>query len=241
MVFPKPALTILFLAGLLAGCAPATPQPTVTLSSSATPPPATATVTPSPTQTVTVTPTPSPSPTETITQTPTPPAAFDQLQILNSEAVVGGVRVTLALPGVSVAYKLLIRGYEYACTLDPQVQDRLFCFGLAQIPPAQTVPLVLQDPVNGEQIYVADVYYTGSFTATPESYASSDCPQRGEGANCEPECRQLPEGGYCVVATCSDACGIYFSVNTCPAEMSMDFNSCTEDQWAEAKLRYSIP
>jgi hypothetical protein len=195
--------------------------------------------TPKPSATVTLTHTPAAS--VTITLTPTPAPAFEQVQILAVESVIGGVRVTLQLPNVLSEYKLTLRGYEYKCTLDPQVKDRLFCFGLGQIPAGQKAALVLSDPASGEQVYAADVFYAGFFTSTPQGNASNDCPSRGENAGCETECRQLPEGGYCVVATCTDACGLYFSVNTCPSGMSMDFNSCTEEQWADARLRYSLP
>lgn len=228
----------------LSACSTATPLPTITSEPSATPlpPTASATITPSPLPpTATVTPTRTNTP--TITPTPTPAAAFEQLQIWAAENLVGGVRINLLLPNVTVPYTLKIRGYDYTCTIEPEVKDHLFCFGLAQIQPGQTVALALLDPQSGAQIYAADVYYTGSYTATPQGiYTNNDCPQRGvDGGNCETECRQLPEGGFCVVATCGDACGLYFSVNSCPANMSEDFSSCTEDQWAEAKRLYSIP
>lgn len=246
MGFRKTAARLFLLAGLLSACLPSTPEPAPTSTPAALPtaqrrletleiPTSTVTATSSPS------PSPSASPTSTITPSPTPSAVFDQLQILASDSIIGGVRITLALPGVDVPYILRIRGYEYKCVLDPQVKDRLYCVGLAQVPPGQKSNLVLLDPKSGQQVYAAEVFYAGFFTSTPQGYTSNSCPQRGEGANCEPECRQLPEGGYCVVATCTDACGVYFSVNTCPVEMSMDFNSCTEEQWAEAKLRYSIP
>jgi hypothetical protein len=193
------------------------------------------------TATATVTATPRPSSTPTITLTPTPTASFDKLQLMNAENVVGGVRLNLFLPNVTVPYKLLLRGSEFTCQLEPTLKDHLFCFGLAQIPPGETVAIDFFDPQSNEKVYSGSVYYVGSQTATPQGIYGNTCAKRGEGATCETECRQIPSGGYCVVATCSDACGLYFSVHTCPADLPEDFSSCTEDQWAEARRLYSLP
>jgi hypothetical protein len=234
-------LLLAFVAIALAACsAPATPEFTATPplpSSTPVPPTATKTVT----ATATLTVTPSPTSTPTITFTPTPAAAFDQVQLMAAENIVGGVRLNLLLPNVTVAYKLQVRGSEFTCALEPTLKDHLFCLGLAQIQSGQNVTIDFIDPQSNKKIYSANVYYAGFQTATPQGIYGNDCDQRGEGVTCETECRQLPSGGYCVVATCSDACGLYFSVNSCPVDMSEDFSSCTEDQWAEAKRLYSLP
>jgi hypothetical protein len=234
------ALLLLML--LLSACAaPATPPVPTPLPPSATPLPPTATTTatplpPSPTASAT----PAPSATPTITPTPTPAADFAALQIAAVESVLGGVRVNLLLPGVDTAYKLTLNGYDYSCELTDQAKDHLFCFGLAMIQPDQTVSLALLDPASGAQVYTAQILYASFPTAIPEGYANNNCPDRGTGVSCEVECRQLPAGGYCIVATCSDACGLYRSVQTC-AEGMGDFTSCTPEQWDEAKRIYGLP
>ena len=57
---------------------------------------------------------------------------------------------------------------------------------------------------------------------TPVGWAGNNCPQRGQNVSCETECRIAPDGNPCIVATCTDACGPYFSVHTCP-DMSLEF------------------
>jgi hypothetical protein len=237
-----PLFVIALLVLLLSACTPATPLPSATpLPPSATPLPptntATATQTPLP---PTATVTPSPTDTPTITPTPTPAAAFEKMQIMAVEKIVSGVRINLLIPGVTVAYTLKMNGHEYSCSMAPTLQDHLFCVGLADVQPDQTVALELLDPQSGAQVYAAKVYFASYPTAIPAGNAGNDCAQRGQGVSCEVECRHLPAGGYCVVATCTDACGLYRSVQTCPEGMT-DFSSCTEDEWAEAKRINAFP
>lgn len=232
---------VLFLGLAFSACAPVAPAPTLT------PVPPTTTHTPSPIPSVTAAPTQTATLlstatfTPTISPTPTPAAAFEQMQIQGVESIVGGVRVNLFLPGVETAYTLRIKDNQYTCTLVPEAKDHLFCLGLALVPEDEPLPVVLLDPASGAKVYASELIFSVPDAVLPAGYTHNWCEQRGEGVNCETECRQLPAGGYCVVATCTDACGLYFSIQTCPNDMSMDFTSCNEEQWAEAKRLYSIP
>jgi hypothetical protein len=185
-------------------------------------------------------PTPQPSETPTTSPTPTPSAAFDKIQILAVDNVVGGVQLTIALPGVSVAYKIKVRGYEYTCQLDPKVADRLFCLGLAAQPVGQ-MPLVVLDPQSGATVFEGKITYAGLGPKPVYGQPTDKCPVRGEGGNCETECRLLPDGTPCIVATCVDGCGVYRSIETCPQNMDPNFSSCPPDLFDKMKARYNIP
>lgn len=249
-LFVLPSLLFLALGILLTGCdgpieAAHTITPTSVPSATAQP---SATALPSATTLPTVPPSATPPP-ATVTPaatpippaTPTPSADFAALRIDAVEKTTAGYRINLYLPGVQVEYDLVLSGHPYACTLVAEVPDRLFCNGLAAVTPHEQLPIVLFAPGTKDEAYRGTLRYIPIPTPTPEGYAHNDCPSRGENASCETECRQLPEGGFCVVATCTDACGIYFSVATCPQNMSSDFPSCTEEQWAEARRLYSLP
>jgi len=238
-------------AALLAACAPAaTPAPTATaLPPSPTSAPSATdqpTLTPPPTLTPSPAPSATPEPSRTPTSVPTPtavPAAFDQLQLISISSGIGGIQVIFKIPGIQVAYQVKIRGYDYACVLDAKAPDRLFCSGLA-LPPADiALDVVLSDPATGQIVYSGKTIYSSKFgaTSTVQGWGKNDCPSRGENVSCETECRLLPNGSACVVSTCTDACGLFFSVDTCPSDMSMDFPSCPPELFEEMKARYSIP
>jgi hypothetical protein len=249
----RPAvLALIVWSVLLAACSPTpTLLPTSTIPPSASPTSApTATAQPSATTPPTVTPSPAPSatpaPTHTPTAVPTPtsvPAAFDKLQIISISNGIGGVKVIFRIPGIQVAYQVKIRGYDYNCVLDATAPDRLFCTGLAVPPFDVNLDLTFIDPNSHQTVYTGKTIYSSALgaTATVQGWGKNDCPGRGTNVSCETECRLLPNGNPCIVSTCSDACGLYFSVDTCPADMSMDFPSCPPDLFAEMKARYSIP
>ena len=237
---------------VLAACTPAsTPDPTALPTVSPSPlPSATATFAPSATVPPTLTPSLVPSATTPPTLTPslapsptTNPAAFDKLQIISISNGVGGISVIFRIPGIQTAYKVKIRGYNYNCILDAKAPDRLFCNGLANPPFDVNLDLVFIDPVTEQTVFTGKTIYSSklSATSTVQGWGKNDCPGRGTNVSCETECRLLPSGNPCIMATCSDACGLYFSVETCPADMSQDFPSCPPDLFAQMKARYSIP
>jgi hypothetical protein len=207
-----------------------TPRPSATLAPSATLPP-TSTVTPSP------------SSTSTITLTPTPAAAFEKFQIISVDNGVGGVNVIIRLPGVTVPYQVKIRGYQYNCELVPTAPDRLFCVGLAAPPFDIALDVIFSDPNTKQVVYTGSAIYASAalYTPTLSDLGKNSCADRGKGLSCETECRLLPDGSACIVSTCTDACGLYSSIQTCPDGMSKDFLSCPPDLFAQMKKRYGIP
>ncbi|HCE18336.1 MAG TPA: hypothetical protein DEQ80_10795 [Anaerolinea thermolimosa] len=207
-------------------------------------------LTPSVTSTLPLEPTFTPSPTLTATAevspspvaSATPGVQFDQLKILAIDNRVGGWTITLALPGAQGGMRLLLGGQTYDCLSDPAYPDRLFCQGLAR--PAYDTPLklVFQNQDSNEILYETTLTIASALMLppTPAGWGYNTCADRGKNVSCETECRIAPDGNPCIVATCTDACGPYFSVHTCP-DMPMDFRSCSPEQWAALKKMYQIP
>ncbi len=150
--------------------------------------------------------------------------------------------MTLQVPGVDRGLKLALAGVSYDCTFDAQYPDRLFCQGLARPPYDETMTMVFSDLQSGVVLYEGSLIIPTALLVppTPVGWASNDCPQRGQNVSCETECRVTPDGTPCIVATCTDACGAYFSVHTCP-DMDLNFASCNAEQWAALKKQYQIP
>jgi hypothetical protein len=232
---------------LLLACAP-TPAPSPTPLPSDTPAPS---ITPAPSQTAsptsTFTPTLTLVPTLTLTATQTltatPSAGFDKFQIISVTSGIGGISVIIKLPGVKVAYQVKIRGYDYACVVEAKYPDRLFCTGLATPPFDKPLDVVFIDPQSHETVYTGSTIFSEALFATPLPVLNgkNDCPTRGQGESCEVECRLLPDNSPCIVATCTDSCGLYRSIETCPQDMSKDFASCPPDLFAQMKARYNLP
>jgi hypothetical protein len=234
---------------LLLACAP-TPTPAPTLPPSETPAPSPTSL-PSPTASATATLTSTPTltlvPTLTLTATQTltatPAAAFDKFQIISVSSGIGGISVIIKLEGVTTAYQVKIRSYDYACVIDAKYPDRLFCSGLATPPFDKPLDVVFIDPQSHQVVYSGSTIYSSALFATPLPVLNgkNDCPTRGQGVSCEVECRLLPDNTPCIVATCTDSCGLYRSIETCPQDMSKDFASCTPDLFARMKARYNLP
>lgn len=237
------AILVLMACFLLLACAPTptpTPQPSETPAPSPTSAPsATATFTPLPTLTLV----PTLTLTATQTLTATPAAGFDKFQIISVSSGIGGISVIFKLPGVKVAYQVKIRSYDYACVVDAKYPDRLFCNGLATPPFDKPLDVVFIDPQTHEPVYTGSTIYSEALFATPLPVLNgkNDCPSRGQGVSCETECRLLPDNTPCIVATCTDSCGLYRSIETCPQDMSKDFASCPPDLFAQMKARYNLP
>lgn len=253
MAFPKIWRGLALAGLLLAACTSAVaPQPTATTVPSATPALPTATLAPSPSATLALTasatlalaasatlpPTASPAP----SASPTATIGFDALQVSAVDNRPGGWMVTFKLPGANRAMKVVLGGSAYDCSVDAQYPDRLFCQGLSKPAYDQSLDLLINDAQTGERLYAGKLLIPSALLVppTPAGWASNDCPQRGQNVSCETECRIAPDGNPCIVATCTDACGAYFSVHTCP-DMSLNFASCNAEQWAALKKQYQIP
>lgn len=131
----------------------------------------------------------------------------------------------MRVPGIKENYRLDVSGIAYKCNLYPNLPDRIFCYG-PQLPPYSQVKLSFL-PVNGgtDPVYQVD-YLIMPFkapTVDPRTIVAANpltCPVRGVNVSCETEYRILGDG-YCIVATCVDTCGYYYSVQTCPPDMTL--------------------
>jgi hypothetical protein len=164
------------------------------------------------------------------------------LKVLAVDNRVGGWLVTLSVPDVTRAQRMFLGGNSYDCSVDALYPDRLFCQGLAKPPFDAQLNLSFLDPKSGQVLYESSLVIPTALLVppTPVGWAETGCDQRGQKVSCEVECRIAPSGSPCIVATCTDACGAYFSVHTCP-DMSLDFVSCNPEQWARMKALYQIP
>ncbi|MEW6180711.1 MAG: hypothetical protein AB1522_12380 [Chloroflexota bacterium] len=249
--FTRMIIMALIAIFLLSACQPGqTPTPTpdieetaLSMAMTALYPTSTPTVdstpTPSPTVTLTLTPTPTLPPTET----PTPAPEFSNLRFIGVTARYDGASIILEIPNLQKVYNLTLNGVNYVCQLAESAPNRLFCNGLAKPPVDQSVRLILREPESSEVVYEAVTSIPANLVITPmpQGYYDPNCPQRGLDVKCEMECRIPPEGEPCVVASCYDSCGLYFSVHTCPENVDVYPSLCTDEQWAEMKARYNIP
>jgi len=197
------------------------------------------TATPSPTITLTLTATPTLPPTET----PTPAPQFSSLRFIGVTARYDGASIIIEIPNLQKAYNLTLNGVNYVCQLAESAPNRLFCNGLTKPPVDQAVRLILREPETNTVVYetVTSIPSNLVVTPMPRGYYDPNCPQRGLDVKCEMECRIPPGGEPCVVASCYDSCGLYFSVHTCPENVDVYPALCTAEQWAEMKARYNIP
>lgn len=235
------------LLAVLAGCSAATPAPTQTpLPTSTTVPSAT----PVPSATDTPMPSETPTPVDTATLTPTLPpsltptlmAAFDQAQVTGMTNKVGGVQLVVTVPNLTVAYDMILGGNKYSCSVDAKYPGKLFCWGLAQPPFDTTLTIAFLDVQSGSVVFqTKTVLARAAFpTPVPVGYAWDNCPERGTKVSCETECRVEPNGDVCVVSSCFDACGPYFSVDTCPKDLTT-WGACDASVTAKMKAKLNIP
>lgn len=230
---------------LLAACSPAAPSPTAapTLAPSSTPAPTqTASSTPTATASLTPTVTFTASPTFTPQPSPTPLAAFDQAKAIALASGVGGWKLTLSVPNLAQVYDVIAAGIEFNCSFDAQYIGLLFCYGLARPPLDQTITLAFLDQTTRTVVFQMQTVFASAAlpTPVPSGYSAYDCPDRGKNVTCETECRVAPDGTPCMVSSCFDACGPYFSVDSCPAGVST-WSMCSDAQLADLKARYNIP
>jgi hypothetical protein len=202
------------------------PVPTVT---STTPPTATATFTVTPTLTLV----------PSLTFTPTPVALFDKAQVTSLSTPNGIPSIGIKVPGLKGIYNIIIDTRKFTCQTDARAPEVLFCTGQASPRIDQTIPLVFTDPQSGAEVYSGTTYIIKEAvpTETPAGYFS--CPNRGKNVYCEVECRTY-SGAPCLVATCSDDCGLYYSINNCPQDRQND-GICSEELEAQMRTKYGLP
>lgn len=184
-----------------------------------------ATLTTSATTLATATKTLTPTPTHTATLTATPRPSFAGFQVQFVDYASYGMQFAFIIPGIQNNYQLDVNGQPFNCKLYEKYPDKLFCTGPA-IPPKTHVKLTFL-PLEGEKtpVFVSNYLIAALITPTVDfqtskGFNSENCPVRGVNVRCETEYR-VNGGGCCVVSTCVDACGYYYSVDTCPRGMTL--------------------
>ncbi|WP_448335865.1 hypothetical protein [Bellilinea sp.] len=177
------------------------------------------------------------------TPTAVPLADFSALRVVTIESNAFGWMIQFNLPGIKQPLNLKLDNKEYRCGVDERYPERLFCQGLAKPLIDQPMKLVFFNPESGAEVYRSNLIIPLAFVVppTPVGYLHTACEERGKQVSCETECRIDPDGNPCIVATCTDACGPYFAVHSCPDDMPLPSPSCTAEQWVMMKKRYQIP
>jgi hypothetical protein len=248
-------LTSLVIGLLIASCAQAatqiiTPVPTlVTLPTASTRletmvlpsptnvPSATLTLAPSLTPTLELTATLTLLPSQTFS--PTPAAVFTKAQVTSLTTPNNEVKVALRVPGLKSPLNIILDSRKFNCQMDAIAPEVLFCTGTSRPHVAEQIPLVFVDPQSGAEVYSGSTFIINQAvpTATREGYGS--CPNRGKNVACETECR-IYSGDPCLVVSCFDDCGLYYSLDNCPGNVKND-GVCSEEQYKIMKDKYGIP
>jgi hypothetical protein len=136
-----------------------------------------------------------------------------------------GMQFAFQIPGIKENYRLVANQVPFTCNYAEKYANKLYCTGPV-IRPYTEVSLVFL-PLKGSDTPIFETkYQMGSMTTptipveTLKASNPTNCPQHGVNVRCETEYRKN-EGSCCIVATCVDACGYYFSVDTCPRGMEM--------------------
>ncbi|MAT41959.1 MAG: hypothetical protein CL609_06430 [Anaerolineaceae bacterium] len=160
--------------------------------------------------------TPTFTPTPTITMTATSVALFDQIQILGGYYNQENSIIYLSFPKVDKNYKFVIDQHDYECNIDLEYEDRVNCYGrFLDNQRSKSVLVQVFDPENSQLLFENEVYVPMTIpTPIPVGDASTWCPLRGQNVTCETEWR-TENGEICVVSSCFDACGYYYSEHTC--------------------------
>lgn len=199
----------------------ATPLPATEAAPTETPKPVpTQTETAAPTETSTVV------PTATMTMAPsaTPFLGFEESILNNAEDRTTTTIFIFKVPGVSQSYFAEVSGNDLFCEVSETGKDLLICIGAKMVVSSGNMVFDFYEDETHQVLVYSGEYYTGLTNAAeptpakfPINWAGPEtwCPQRGEKLSCETEYRQY-DGEPCVATTCYDACGWYYSIDTCP-------------------------
>ena len=225
---------------LAAGCTAFQPQPTATPTATMT---ATETLTPTATATIEPSSTPTPTDTPTPTATETPGPNFAAAKVIGITQSVNGVQLVIEFPGIQQNYGLVLDRVTYVCAIAAEVPDRIFCNGLKKPSADKALTVQFTDADNGAVLYDSTWTISSAYIPTdvPVGDANTWCPDRGKDVKCEYECRLDDSGSACMIASCYDACGYYFSVDSCPASVQPPFTPCDGPTLEQMKKRYNIP
>jgi hypothetical protein len=180
----------------------------------------TQTNTPEPTEAPTLEPTATPTatPEPTVTPEPTPIPPFEQAQLDGLEERGDQFFFFFRVEEIEDEFAVKINDLDYDCHLEPDYPGRLFCAGPRFSTRKGDLSVTfapIEDPDN--------VIYQGMYAVPavaeapmPAGDPSTWCPERGQNVFCETEYRIDINGNPCIVQSCFDACGYYYSNHTCP-------------------------
>lgn len=220
----------------------ASPAPALTTAAPAASPTSQATATLAPSETA------APLPTLTLSPSPAPSATpspdFGKAKILAVvTGQVGGIQVSVSVPNLVAAENLILGGVKFTCQLDAKNRMQLDCWGLAT--PAYDTPITIAflDPASGKVDYEGKTQIFSGVAAGKKIYSGTSCPNAGQNQSCEVECRVDPNTNQpCIVASCFDACGDTYAIQTCSDAVPLkQFSMCDGSTMAEMKKRYNIP
>ena len=192
-----------------------------------------------PTATATITNTPTLTLVPSLTLTSTPAALFNKAQVTSLSSPNGVWSIAMKVPGLKGIYNIVIDARKYICKTDARAPETLFCTGDSRPRVEQNIPIAFTDPQSGAEVYSGTTYIINQAvpTETPAGYFS--CANRGKNVSCEVECR-VYSGDPCLVATCSDDCGPYFSIHTCPGDKVND-GICSIELEQQMRKQYGLP
>ena len=124
------------------------------------------------------------------------------------------------VPGIKDNYRLKVNGIDYTCNLNAKAVDHIYCYGrefkAGAVVSLSFLPLKdSNDPVFETTYKVAPAMTPTVGYETLVAQGVDKCAVRGVHVTCETEYRRNGNT-YCIVSTCADACGYYYSVDTCP-------------------------
>jgi hypothetical protein len=222
----------LILSVALAACTAATPAPTATIAPTVVPPTETSipptetslppTVTQMPTEPPAATNTPAPTITPTITITPTTTVDFTKFKLTGVDQKPHvSMSLIFTIPGLKSPVQVKVGGSAFYCQVDPKYPDKLFCNGPDLVTDTE-LPVRFIDADGTSVIYKGTIYIPQDILGPklPGNIDWDKCPQRGENVTCETENR-LWWNPPCVVSTCYDACGYFYSIDTCTSQNSV--------------------
>ena len=150
-----------------------------------------------------------PSPSET----PSEPLT---LSLYSANREIGRCSLGFYASGYQEEYQLLADGRPFACHVDPAFPDRIFCYG-EDFPTDTEFPVQVYEPGSNQLLFETYVYLPLEifFPTLPAPDPSTWCPLRGQNVTCESETVWSREPRPCFASTCYDACGYYYSIDTC--------------------------
>jgi hypothetical protein len=172
------------------------------------------TETPSPTVIPSATATLLPTLTPTETLSPTPVADFTKFKLLSVGKKEFGFQLVIQVPGLQSLADVQVAGKPFTCQIESTFPDRLYCNG-----PELKMDKELQIQFiskAGAPLYSGFIFIPKSIFGFqyPEGIDWDACPERGQSVSCETENRTWFEPP-CVVSTCVDKCGYFYSIDTC--------------------------